>query len=51
MSHGLTRLVNRFLEDPDHARKLAAEPQTFDVAAADEQGLVTFVYDDRNNFV
>ncbi len=46
MSHGMTRLHNRFLKDPEHASKLASEPQTLDVYDADEHGLVTFLLDD-----
>ncbi|MCA8977749.1 MAG: benzoyl-CoA-dihydrodiol lyase, partial [Planctomycetes bacterium] len=45
MSHGLTRLQNRFLATPEQAAKLAAEPMTYDVQDADEQGLVTYLLD------
>jgi benzoyl-CoA-dihydrodiol lyase len=45
MSHGLTRLQNRFLAQPEHARKLAAEQPAFSAAEADEQGLCTYLLD------
>jgi benzoyl-CoA-dihydrodiol lyase len=45
MSHGLTRLQNRFLARPEHARKLAAEQPAFSAAEADEQGLCTYLLD------
>jgi benzoyl-CoA-dihydrodiol lyase len=45
MSHGLTRLSNRFLAQPDHGRTLAAEMPALSAAEADEQGLVTYLLD------
>jgi benzoyl-CoA-dihydrodiol lyase len=45
MSHGLTRLQNRFLAQPDQAQKLAAEMPALTAAEADEQGLVTWLLD------
>ena len=45
MSHGLTRLQNRFLKDPAHAVQLAAEQPVLTPAEADEQGLCTFLLD------
>ncbi|MBL8728560.1 MAG: benzoyl-CoA-dihydrodiol lyase [Planctomycetes bacterium] len=45
MSHGLTRLHNRFLADPGHGQKLAAEQPTLAAAEADEQGLCTYLLD------
>ncbi|MBL8755462.1 MAG: benzoyl-CoA-dihydrodiol lyase [Planctomycetes bacterium] len=45
MSHGLTRLQNRFLAQPEHAAKLAAELPTLAAVEADEQGLVTWLLD------
>ncbi|MCR9244773.1 MAG: 2,3-epoxybenzoyl-CoA dihydrolase [bacterium] len=46
MSHGMTRLHNRFLSTPEQADKLASEPATYDVYDADEHGLITFLLDD-----
>ncbi len=46
MSHGISRLENRFLSTPEQATKLASEPATHDVYDADEAGLVTFLLDD-----
>jgi len=46
MTNGLTRLQSRFLADPAHAAKLAADLPRFDVVEADEQGLVTFLVED-----
>jgi benzoyl-CoA-dihydrodiol lyase len=45
MSHGLTRLQNRFLAQPEHAAKLAAELPSLGAAEADEQGLCTYLLD------
>ncbi|HZN40941.1 MAG TPA: 2,3-epoxybenzoyl-CoA dihydrolase [Planctomycetota bacterium] len=45
MSHGLTRLQNRFLAQPEHALELAAEQPAFSAAEADEQGLCTYLLD------
>jgi benzoyl-CoA-dihydrodiol lyase len=45
MSHGLTRLHNRFLAQPEHGRRLAAEKPTLSAAEADEQGLCTYLLD------
>jgi benzoyl-CoA-dihydrodiol lyase len=45
MSHGHTRLHNRFLAKPEHARELAAEMATFTAQEADEQGLCTYLLD------
>ncbi|MBZ0150775.1 MAG: 2,3-epoxybenzoyl-CoA dihydrolase [Planctomycetes bacterium] len=45
MSHGLTRLHNRFLAQPQHAQKLAKEPAAYTAAEADEQGLCTYLLD------
>ncbi len=45
MSHGLTRLQNRFLAQPDHAQKLAIEAPTLSAVEIDEQGLCTYLLD------
>ncbi|MBM4060227.1 MAG: benzoyl-CoA-dihydrodiol lyase [Planctomycetes bacterium] len=45
MSHGQTRLLNRFLARPEHASKLAAEMPALAAAEADEQGLCTYLLD------
>jgi benzoyl-CoA-dihydrodiol lyase len=45
MSHGHTRLQNRFLAQPEHGQKLAAEMPTFTAQEADEQGLCTYLLD------
>jgi benzoyl-CoA-dihydrodiol lyase len=45
MSHGLTRLHNRFLAAPSHAAALAAEPASYSAAEADEKGLCTYLLD------
>ncbi len=45
MSNGPTRLQNRFLKDPAHAARLAAEQPTMTAAEADEQGFCTFLLD------
>jgi len=45
MSHGHTRLQNRFLAQPEHASKLAAEQPTLPAMEADEQGLCTYLLD------
>ena len=45
MSHGLTRLQNRFLAQPEQAAKLAAEQPTLSAVEADEQGLATYLLD------
>ncbi|MFM1872447.1 MAG: hypothetical protein RL398_1869 [Planctomycetota bacterium] len=45
MSHGLTRLHNRFLAQPEHAQKLASERGTFASADADDAGLCTYLLD------
>ncbi len=46
MSHGLTRLQSRFLAQPGHADRIAAEQPRLDGRSADEQGLVTVLADD-----
>jgi len=46
MSHGLTRLHNRFLATPEQADKLAKEMPTLDESEIDEQGLCTYLLDD-----
>jgi benzoyl-CoA-dihydrodiol lyase len=45
MSHGLTRLQNRFLAQPDQGTRLAAEQPKLSAAEADEQGLCTYLLD------
>jgi len=45
MSHGMTRLHNRFLSQPEHGDKLAAEQPTLSAVDADEQGLCTYLLD------
>jgi benzoyl-CoA-dihydrodiol lyase len=45
MSHGLSRLHNRFLADPKHGQELAAEQPKLAAAEADEQGLCTYLLD------
>jgi benzoyl-CoA-dihydrodiol lyase len=45
MTHGITRLQNRFLKDPAHAATLAAEQPVLAGSEADEQGLCTFLLD------
>ncbi|MCB9881024.1 MAG: benzoyl-CoA-dihydrodiol lyase [Planctomycetes bacterium] len=46
MSHGMTRLENRFLRDRDRAARLAAEQPRMSGKDAYEQGLVTVLADD-----
>jgi benzoyl-CoA-dihydrodiol lyase len=47
MSHGLTRLENRFLATPEHVGALEKKiGESLDAKAADELGLVTFSLDD-----
>ena len=46
MPNGMSRLQNRFLNDPEQAARLAREQPRLDGNAADEQGLVTFLVDD-----
>jgi benzoyl-CoA-dihydrodiol lyase len=46
MSNGLTRLQSRFLNDPDHAARLAADQPRVNGPGADELGLVTVLADD-----
>jgi benzoyl-CoA-dihydrodiol lyase len=46
MSNGLSRLQTRFLADPDAPARLLAQTGTFDPAAAEEAGLVTFAPDE-----
>lgn len=47
MSHGLTRLENRFLATPETVGELQAKiGESLDAKAADELGLVTFSLDD-----
>ena len=46
MANGLTRLQSRFLADPDHAAKLAAERPRVSSEDANELGLVTVLADD-----
>ncbi len=45
MSHGLTRVHNRFLKQPEHAQQLAGEMPTLSAQEADEQGLCTYLLD------
>jgi benzoyl-CoA-dihydrodiol lyase len=45
MTHGHTRLHNRFLATPEHGRKLAAEMPTLRGTEIDEQGLCTYLLD------
>ncbi|MFK7741530.1 MAG: enoyl-CoA hydratase-related protein [Planctomycetota bacterium] len=45
MSHGITRLHNRFLATPEQGAKLAKEQPTLIAPEADEEGLVTFLLD------
>ena len=45
MSHGITRLQNRFLATPEQGEKLAKEQPALVAAEADEEGLVTFLLD------
>lgn len=45
MSHGLTRLHNRFLAQPEQGEKLAREMPRLSAAEADEQGLCTYLLD------
>jgi benzoyl-CoA-dihydrodiol lyase len=45
MSNGQTRLQNRFLAQPEHASRLAAEQPALAAAEADEQGLCTYLLD------
>jgi benzoyl-CoA-dihydrodiol lyase len=46
MSHGPSRLQVRFLADPARARKLLADPASYEAREALEAGLVTVVADD-----
>ncbi|MGC6486336.1 MAG: benzoyl-CoA-dihydrodiol lyase, partial [Planctomycetota bacterium] len=45
MSHGLSRLHNRFLATPEQGDKLAKEQPTMIAPEADEEGLVTYLLD------
>jgi benzoyl-CoA-dihydrodiol lyase len=45
MSHGMTRLHNRFLATPAHGQQLATEMPTLGAAEIDEQGLCTYLLD------
>lgn len=45
MSHGHSRLDNRFLANPAQAKKLATEKPTLTGAEIDEQGLCTYLLD------
>ncbi len=45
MSHGMTRLGNRFLKDPAHAKELATGKPRLSAQDADEQGLCTYLLD------
>jgi benzoyl-CoA-dihydrodiol lyase len=45
MSHGLSRLHNRFLATPAHGHELAAGMPTLGAAEIDEQGLCTYLLD------
>lgn len=45
MSHGLSRLQNRFLATPEQGDKLAEEQATMIAPEADEEGLVTYLLD------
>ena len=45
MSHGISRLHNRFLRTPEQAEKLAKEQPTLIAPEADEQGLCTYLLD------
>ncbi|WP_146347836.1 2,3-epoxybenzoyl-CoA dihydrolase [Falsiphaeobacter marinintestinus] len=47
MGNGLTRLQTRFLGDPEAVDRLEAQKgEALDADAADDVGLVTFIYDD-----
>ncbi len=45
MSHGLTRLHNRFLAQPEHGKRLATEMPALSAVEGDEQGLCTYLLD------
>ena len=45
MSHGLSRLHNRFLATPAHGQELATGMPTLGAAEIDEQGLCTYLLD------
>ncbi|HEB54298.1 MAG TPA: benzoyl-CoA-dihydrodiol lyase [bacterium] len=45
MSHGLSRLQNRFLSTPEQAEKLAKDQPTLNAPEADEEGLCTYLLD------
>ncbi len=45
MSHGMSRLGNRFLAQPEHGQRLAAEQPVLSATEADEQGLCTYLLD------
>jgi benzoyl-CoA-dihydrodiol lyase len=45
MSHGLTRLHNRFLASPEQADKLAKETPTLIAPDIEEQGMCTYLLD------
>ena len=45
MSHGMSRLQNRFLATPEQGDKLAKEQPTMIAPEADEEGLVTYLLD------
>ena len=46
MSNGITRLQNRFLNDPPHASELMQSMPTLTCDEADEQGLCTYMLDE-----
>ena len=45
MSHGMTRLHNRFLAQPEHGAQLAKAMPRLSATEADEQGLCTYLLD------
>jgi benzoyl-CoA-dihydrodiol lyase len=46
MSNGLTRLQSRFLATPERVQEIVEHDGSFDAAAAEEAGLITFAPDD-----
>jgi benzoyl-CoA-dihydrodiol lyase len=46
MSNGLTRIQSRFLSEPQRVDEVLAHEGTFDTAAAEAAGLITFAPDD-----
>ncbi len=46
MGNGLTRVQSRFVGDPEHAEAVAANRDRIEATDAEDQGLVTYAFDD-----